>query len=439
MSRRLILIAVVFIGILIFRAEFLLADGVLTLKSALDLNLKNSSKRAIGKQKIIEKQSLRLEKQAVFIPRLSLNVADRNGETNLKAQGISFPGAPDKIGPFSTFDARLTFNETLLNLNFLNQLQAADEDVRVSELELNQTESEALYQTAILYLNSRKADSSVSADLANVKLSEELLKFAEHEKESGVGTVLDVTRAMVKLSEDRQKLVSAMTQKEDSFLILQNQLGIPQGEALVLDDRSLPDMTFPDIKESLQIALNRRKELAYLSQKEKVKEIQLKAASQEKYPSINLFADYGEIGNGINDSFPTHNVGIALNWPLYDGEIRKSHEMNLMSQIQQEKAKRREVASQVELEVRQIYNDFNAVKKELDLAHERLSLAEKELSLSEHRFKSGVGTHIELIKSQTSLAEAREAMVEAQYALQAGILKYFFVTGQMDEFYSRLF
>jgi outer membrane protein TolC len=175
MSRRLILIAVVFIGILIFRAEFLLADGVLTLKSALDLNLKNSSKRAIGKQKIIEKQSLRLEKQAVFIPRLSLNVADRNGETNLKAQGISFPGAPDKIGPFSTFDARLTFNETLLNLNFLNQLQAADEDVRVSELELNQTESEALYQTAILYLNSRKADSSVSADLANVKLSEELL------------------------------------------------------------------------------------------------------------------------------------------------------------------------------------------------------------------------------------------------------------------------
>ncbi|MBI1823217.1 MAG: TolC family protein [Nitrospirae bacterium] len=304
MSLRLFFISLL-VWVSLFQTEILFASDTLTLRAALELNLKNSSKRAIGKQKIIEKQALRLEKRSAFLPKLSFNLLERRGETNLKAQGITFPGAPDKIGPFSTFDARLSFNETLLNLNSLNQLYAADEESRASEIELSQTESELLYQTAILYLNSKKAESSLSADQANVQLSEELLKFAEHEKESGVSTILDVTRAMVKLSEDRQKLVSAVTQKEDAFLTLQNQLGIPLGEMLTLDNRPLPETSFPNIQESLQIALSRRKELAFQSQKEKVKEIQLKAASKEKYPSINLFADYGETGNGISDSFPT--------------------------------------------------------------------------------------------------------------------------------------
>ncbi len=428
----------IFIGFNLFQGETLFADDSLTLKHALELNLKNSSRMAIGKQKIIEKQSLRLEKRSVFLPKLSLNISDRNATTNLKAQGISFPGAPDKIGPFSTFDARLTFNETLLNLNLLNQFYAADEESRAAELELSQTESDLLYQTTILFLNARRTESSVKSNQANIDLSEELLKFAEHQKETGVGTVLDVTRAKVKLAEDRQRWIAAITQRGDAVLSLQKQLGIQQGEWLTLDGQYLPEQIFPELKESLQIALSKRKELAVQAQNVRVKEIQYQAASGEKFPSLNIFADYGEIGNGISDAFPTQTFGITLNLPLYDGAVRKSHEGSIMSQLEQERIKTRDTSLQVELDVRQIYNDLNAVKKELEVSQERLSLAEKELKLSEHRFENGIGTHIELIKSQTSLTDAREALVEAQFELQAGILKYFYVTGQMDEFFSKL-
>jgi outer membrane protein len=413
-------------------------DSTLTLKNALDLNLKNSFQIAIGREKVIEKKSVSLERKAVFLPKLSLNISDRSSTTNLKAEGISFPGFPDKIGPFGTFDARLTFNETLLNVNLLNEMYAADEETKTANLELSQTESDLLYQTSILFLTALKTQSSVLTDQANVALSEELLKFAEHEKEMGIATVLDVTRAQVKLAEDRQRLITAVSQKNDAILNLQKQVGIRQGEQLSLDEGYLPEANFPEIQESLQIALSRRKELAIQSQKEKVKEIQFKAASGEKFPSVGIFADYGDIGNGIYDAFPTQTVGITLNWPFYDGNVRKSHEQTIMSQLLQEKDKSKDAALQIELDVRQIYNELNSIKKEFELAGERLSLAEKELALAQHRFEHGIGTHIELIKSQTSLTEAREALVETQFEVRAGILKYFYVTGQMDEFFSQL-
>ncbi|MHB8482468.1 MAG: TolC family protein [Nitrospiria bacterium] len=414
------------------------APSPLSLKNALAISLGNSSKVSIGKEKILEKQSIRLERRSVFLPRLSLNISDRDATINLKAQGISFPGAPDKIGPFSTFDARLTFNETLLNLNLLNQFYAADEDTKVSELELSQTESDLLYQTTILFLSALRTEASVLADQANVNLSEELLHFAEHQKETGVGTILDVTRARVKLAEDRQRLIATMTQKNDAILALQKQLGVQQGDILSLDHQYLPDQDFPDLKEGLQTALSKRKELTIQSQKERVKEIQFKAASGEKYPSVNFFADYGEIGNGISDAFPTQTIGITLNFPLYDGKTREAHEQTIMSQLRQERSKTRDTALQVELDVRQIYNDLNAVKKQLEVAEERLSLAENELKLAEHRFENGIGTHIELIKSQTSLTDSREGLVDAQFQVRAGILKFFYVTGQMEEFFQRL-
>jgi len=436
--RKTFFLFLIFTGFHLWQGETLFAEQALTLKQALELNLKNSSRMAIGKEKIIEKESIRLEKRSVFLPKLSLNISDRNATTNLKAQGISFPGAPDKIGPFSTFDARLTFNETLLSLNLLNQFYAAGEERLAAELELSQTESELLYQTTILFLTARRSESSVKSNQANIDLSEELLKFSEHQKENGVGTVLDVTRAKLKLAEDRQRWIAAVTQRDDALLILQKQLGIQQGELLALDSQYLPEQNFPDLKESLQIARSKRKELAVQAQKERVREIQYKAASGEKFPILNIFADYGEIGNGVSDAFPTQTVGITLNLPLYDGSVRKSHEGSIMSQLKQEKIKTRDTTLQVELDVRQIYNDLNAVKKELEVSQERLALAEKELKLSEHRFENGIGTHIELIKSQTSLTDAREALVEAQFEVQAGILKFFYVTGQMDEFFSKL-
>jgi outer membrane protein len=436
--RKTLFLFLIFMSFNLFHGRSLFAETSLTLKHALELNLKNSSQMGIGKEKIIEKQSLRLEKRSVFLPKLSLRISDQDATTNLKAQGISFPGAPDKIGPFSTFDARLTFNETLLNFTLLNQIYAAEEESREAELELSQTESDLLYQTTILFLNARRSDSSVKSNQANIDLSEELLKFSEHQRETGVGTVLDVTRAKLKLAEDRQRWIAAITQRDDALLALQKQLGIQQGELITLDAQYLPEENFPDLKESLGIALAKRKELAVQVQKERVKEIQYKAASGEKFPSLNIFADYGEIGNGISDAFPTQTIGITLNLPLYDGAVRKSHEGSIKSQLEQERFKTRDTTLQVELDVRQIYNDLNAVKKELEVSQERLSLAEKELKLSEHRFENGIGTHIELIKSQTSLTDAREALVEAQFEVQAGILKYFYVTGQMDEFFSRL-
>jgi outer membrane protein TolC len=423
---------------LLVRPELSRADTTMTLKEVLNMSLTNSASLAIGKEKILEKDSQKLERLAAFIPRLSVNLFERDATTNLKAQGISFPGFPSKVGPFSTFDGRLSFNEMLLNYSQWKQVHAADEETGAARLDLSQTESDLLYQTTLLFLNTKKAESSLLADQANVNLSDELLKFAEHQKENGVATLIEVTRASVKLAEDKQRLVTETTRKNDAYLSLQKQIGAAQGEPLLLDDRYLTSFDLPDLQESIKIALSRRKDLAAQNQREKIREIQENAAHDEQLPSLNVFADYGESGNDLGDSFPTQTIGISLTWPIYDGNLRKSHIGTAQSARREEQFRSKDLTQQVELDVRQVFNDIVSVKKELELAEERLALAEKELKLAQDRFESGVGTHIELVRSQTSLTEARETEIEARFELQAGLLRYFYVSGQMDEFLNRL-
>lgn len=404
----------------------------LTLKGALDLALKNSSQVAIGIKKMEEKVIQTYEKQSAFLPQLSLGITDMDATKNLKAQGISFPGVPDKIGPFSTFDTRLSLNETLLNVASLNRYHTAQEEALAAGLDLNVTRNDILFQAALFYFTALRAEASVKAEKANLDLSEELLSFAQHQKEAGITTLLDVTRAQVKVAEDRQKWISAVALRDNSLLALQKQIGLVQGEDLTLSNDGVPEHPFPDIKESILVALNNRKELQLQTQREKVKEMEYRAVRGEKYPNLQLFADYGEIGNGITDAFPTYTVGLTLNLPLYDGKNRASREAAIESQLLQEKVRHKDLALQVELDVRQLYNDLNAAGKEFETAKERLSLTEKELKLAEHRFETGIGDHIELVTAQTSVAQGREALVEAQYFLQAAILKYYYVTGQME-------
>ena len=410
----------------------------LSLKGTFELALKNSSRLAIGKERVLQKETSVTENRSAFLPRITLGVTDMDATRNLKAQGVSFPGAPDKVGPFSTFDGRLTLNETLLNLAQQGRVNSAREDSKSATLELDLAGNDVLYQSALLYYNALRTEAAVEAEKANMDLSEELLTFSQHQKEAGLTTLLDVTRARVKLAQDRQKWISAVSERDNAILALQKQIGLPQGYPVRLVNDEVPATDFPPLNESIKIALGKRKEITLQIQREKVREMQYRAVSGEKYPTIQLFSDYGEIGNGVNDAFPTYTVGVTLNLPLYDGRNLHAREEGLASEIAQEQIRKKDTSLQVELEVRQIFNDLISAKKQLETAEERVALAEKELKLTEHRFETGVGNHIELLTTQTSVTEAREGLVESRYINQATRLKYFYVTGQMEALFLRM-
>jgi len=88
-----------------------------------------------------------------------------------------------------------------------------------------------------LYLEALRADRAVVAAQANVELAQALLQLAQDQRNAGVATGVDVTRAQTRLAEQQVGLAQAQTESEQARLNLQRLIGLPLGSPLTLTDK----------------------------------------------------------------------------------------------------------------------------------------------------------------------------------------------------------
>jgi outer membrane protein TolC len=143
------------------------------------------------------------------------------------------------------------------------------------------------------------------------------------------------------------------------------------------------------------------------------------AVRLERVPSVNLFADYGSIGPGINDAIPTRSYGFSVRVPVFDGGRRDARRAESTSQLQQEAARTRDLRAQVEMEIRLALDALQSAHDQVQTSREGLSLAQNELEQSQRRLKTGVGNGIEVTDAQTRFERAQDNQISAlfNYAL----------------------
>src|SRR5260370_31827640 len=81
-----------------------------------------------------------------------------------------------------------------------------------------------------------RADRAVAAAQANVTLAQTLLKLAQDQRDAGIATGVDVTRAETRLAQEQVRLSRAQTDAEEGRLQLQRIVGLPLGSLLTLTD-----------------------------------------------------------------------------------------------------------------------------------------------------------------------------------------------------------
>src|SRR5260221_14771199 len=85
---------------------------------------------------------------------------------------------------------------------------------------------------SLAYLESMRADRAVAAAQTNVTLAQALLKLAQDQRDAGVATGVDVTRAETRLAAEQVRLSRAETDSEQGCLLLQRTAGLPLGSTL---------------------------------------------------------------------------------------------------------------------------------------------------------------------------------------------------------------
>jgi outer membrane protein len=369
-------------------------------------------------------QARSAESRAALLPDLEASVTQQSRTENLAALGLDsvalpIPGFhfPTFVGPFATFDARATATQSVFDFSSIRRYQASKVGVSAARSDIRNTDEQVAAQVARAYLAAVKADTDVETAQANVTLSEALLTQANNQKTAGTGTGIEITRARVQLSNDRQQLLVAQNARRSAHLQLLRVMGLRLDTEIELTDRlEYAPVDALTLEQARQQALRERADLEAQQRREENARLSASATKLDRLPSLAAFGDYGSIGTGLDSALPTRSIGIQVKVPVFDGGRRDAQRAESASQYRAEKTRTNDLKQQIDLDVRLALDELQSAEDQVKVSRDGMELSQNELAQARRRYEGGVANSVEVTDAQTRLERARDNQTAALYA-----------------------
>jgi outer membrane protein TolC len=415
------------------------APTQLTLHDAIQMALKSNLGVRVAHTRVKEADGARKRRFAVLLPHVSGASTANLQNRNLRAFGLSIPGIPTVVGPFSNYDFRVSAHQTLLDRQAYHALKASEDQQQAATLNYQDTRDLVVRQAAGLYLAAESAGAEVEAIKARVNTSEALGELAKDQHSEGLATAVDVLRSQVQLQRDRQNLLVAKDAYETSLLALKRFIGMKPGAPIELADRlEFHKVAIPDVDQALRTSLENRSDYhSLLSQRESLAE-QQKAAHARYLPTLSVSGNYGALGRNFGEMPGTGLIQATLSITIFNRD-RSGERVELESRMERLDDQIADVQNGIEEELRKAVLDLQSAEQQVSVTEAGVNLAQRELDLAKDRFRNGVTDNIEVITAQSSLqsaqddhilalalyADARVALVRAEGATEKTYQNYF--------------
>jgi outer membrane protein TolC len=325
---------------------------------------------------------------------------------------------PRVVGPFNSVDVRAHVTQSVFDFSSIRRYQASRAAMRAAAGDRGNTDDSVSALVAKAYLNALRSDADVEAYQANVALSEAVLKQSENQKNAGTGTGIEVTRAKVQLSNEKQKLLAAQNDRSKSYLQLLRVMGMNLATELELTDKLSFEPTDPiTVEQARAEALKNRPDIKAQADREAAARLSANSVKFERLPSVYAYADYGTTGtNGsIVSLLPTRDYGVTMRVPIFDGGRRDARRAEFASQSRQERTKTNDLREQMELDIRTSLDSLHSAEEQLKVAEEGLTLSDSELTQARRRYEAGFASNLEVTDAQTRLERARDNRIDALF------------------------
>ena len=193
----------------------------LTLQDAIQKGLQANLSVLVAGTRVEEAEGTRMRRlSAALLPRVNAQAYANVQNRDLRAFGISLPGMPEVVGPFSNYDFRVYAQQNVIDLESYRGLKASERALDAGKMDERDARDLIVRAIAALYLNAQSAAARADAAQSRVTDSDALYKLAKDKHDAGTATGVDVLRAQVQLANDRQALLVAGNQTKQALLEL---------------------------------------------------------------------------------------------------------------------------------------------------------------------------------------------------------------------------
>ncbi len=388
----------------------------LSITDAIDLGLRNNLGLILSGQNVQQAGGQKLQQLQQLLPTVTGNLRESLQQTNLRAQGLSFPGFPAIIGPFGYTDVRANLNWTLLNITSLQNYLAAKHNFEGARLSLQDARDLVVLTVGNAYLRCVADQASIENDQAQVASSKVSLDQAVANHQAGTSPQIDELRARVDYQTQQQYLISDQNAYEKDKLALARAIGLPLEQKFVLTDRvPYAPLDAMDPQTALQTAYSTRKDLQALEQQVQGAQASHKGARAERLPTLAFEGDYGDIGPTLGHSHGTFDAVGTASVPIFEEAKLRGDERLAKAQVEQYQARLSDLRGQIDADVHDSMLDLESAQKLVEVARSNVQLANQSLSDAQQRFAAGVADNLPVTQAQAAVAQANSQYVASLY------------------------
>jgi outer membrane protein TolC len=389
----------------------------LTFQEAIDLALKNNLGVLLQSYNTIAARGQKWKELSELLPNVTARISENVAQENLAAQGLRFPGFSTIVGPFGYSDARVYLSQSILNLKALNRQRGAAEDERAAQFSYKDARELVVLATGNAYLQALSGAARLETAEAQLQTAQALFGKATDQQNAGLSPAIDTLRAQVEFQNRQQQLIVARNDFAKQKLALVRAIGLPVGQEIALISKAPYDaMATVGIEQSLQRAYASRSDYLAAAQQVRAAEHYRKGATAEYFPTIDMTADYGDLGVNFGNSHGTFTVAGRLNIPIFQGGKVHADVLQSEATLRQARAQLENLRGQIEYEVRTALLDIEAADQQVQVARSSVDLAEQTLTQARDRFSAGVTDNLEVVQAQQTVAAAHESYISSLYA-----------------------
>src|SRR3984957_19588456 len=296
----------------------------LTFIDAIDRALRQNLAGLLSEYNTIEARGEKWRQLSDLLPNINADVQEVTQKESLEALGLRSGGpfgkVPAAIGPFSYFDVRASATQRVFDWKAIQKYRSSVIGENVAKFNLKDARDLVVLATGNAYLQAIAGAARVQTAQAQVETAKALYDKAVAQQQAGVAPAIDTLRAQVEYQTRQQQLIAATSDFAKQKISLSRVIGLASGQLFELAEKSpYEPFPIPDLDASLQRAYSFRSDYKSAHDRLVAAQLERSAAIAGYFPTVDVAANFGEIGPAPGSVLPTYAVSGTLNIPIFQG------------------------------------------------------------------------------------------------------------------------
>lgn len=420
-----------FITILLTVPFLAQAQTSISIEDAIQIALENNYQLKQAENNLAISDNAVLNARADFLPSLS---ASYNGTRRIGQQFDQTTVTFENVTT-NTMGGNLNSSVTIFNgFNNINSLRRANTNRSIQQEDSQRLRENIIFTTASRFLQVVLNEELLKISRENLSVSEQQYARIEAQVEVGRSPNVDLLNQASIVANEELTVIQRENALESSIAqlmrIMQDESGteytlmMPEVEDLQLIPLDL------NLQELIQTALQNRRDLRAQQLTIERNQYDEAIARANLLPTIN--ASIG-ISGSYNDRFRDIDgqplnystqffdrnvnrfIGFNVQIPIFDNLNRRTNLQNTQITLKNSQLELDNIRFQVNEEVRQAYNDYMSIVKELESTEKALIAAERAYETEFQRYEVGASTLIELNQANANFVQAQSNRIQTIY------------------------